>query len=345
VDCPTAVLAPQDDPLVCTATYTVTQQDVDNGTVVNDAHVSATVPGSAEPWEEDASATVIGTQTASIGLVKSADEPSFAAAGQTLHYRFVVTNTGNVTLTDLTVVDPLVGLSAISCPASTLAPAASTTCTATYVTAQADVDAGQVVNTATATAFAPAAQGLAAAAVVTVSAQSSVTVPAVQAPGFQLVKSVEETTFSAGSTLHYRFLVTNTGNTTIQQLAVNDPLPGLSAVTCPVAALAPGESTTCTATYVATANDVANGRIVNTATVVGTPLQGVPLVSEPSTVEVAAVVTPPPPPPSTTPTEPSVPGELPATGGNSNQLTGIALVLTLAGLLVVGTVRRRRRTA
>ena len=40
------------------------------------------------------------------------------------------------------VTDPMAGLSAITCPATSLAPAALETCTATYTTTQADVDAG-----------------------------------------------------------------------------------------------------------------------------------------------------------------------------------------------------------
>ncbi len=44
--------------------------------------------------------------------------------------------------------DPTVG--AVLCPVTTLAPDASTTCTATYTLTQADVDAAAVVNIATA---------------------------------------------------------------------------------------------------------------------------------------------------------------------------------------------------
>jgi hypothetical protein len=44
----------------------------------------------------------------------------------------------------------LPGLSAVTCPSTTLAPGASETCTATYVTTAAEVDAGSVTNTATA---------------------------------------------------------------------------------------------------------------------------------------------------------------------------------------------------
>ncbi|HWL44366.1 MAG TPA: LPXTG cell wall anchor domain-containing protein [Ilumatobacter sp.] len=351
VDCPTNVLAPQDDPLVCEATYTVTQHDLDTGFVTNDAHLTATAPGVDEPWEQDASATVIGTQTASVQLVKSAQEPTFGAPGQTLHYRFAVTNTGNVTLTDVAVIDPLDGLSTITCPDTTLAPGASTTCTATYSTTQDDVEAGRVVNTATATATGPTPiQGPAPI----VSADSTVTVPAVQSPGLSLVKTVEETSFTAGTTLHYRFTVTNTGNVTVTDLSIDDPMPGLSAVTCEAATLAPGVSTTCTATYIATPADVAAGTVTNTATAVGTGIGTDALESAPSSVDVDALVTPPTIPtipptiPTTPPTAPPTPvltGDLPSTGGSSTQTVTVAAVVLLVGLVVLASTRRRRSPA
>ena len=51
---------------------------------------------------------------------------------------------------------------------------------------------------------------------------------------------------TAGDTIAYTFVVTNTGNVTLDSVAVDDPLVG--AVSCPVTTLAPGASTTCTAT-------------------------------------------------------------------------------------------------
>ena len=66
------------------------------------------------------------------------------AVGGTIAYTFLVTNTGNVTLDPVTVADPKVG--AVTCPVTTLAPGASTTCTATYTLLQADVDAGHVAQ-------------------------------------------------------------------------------------------------------------------------------------------------------------------------------------------------------
>lgn len=58
-----------------------------------------------------------------------------------------MTNTGNVSLTGIAVTDP--NTSIVSCPTTTLAPGASTTCTGRHAVVQADIDAAAVVNTAT----------------------------------------------------------------------------------------------------------------------------------------------------------------------------------------------------
>src|SRR6185437_9020629 len=70
-------------------------------------------------------------------------------------WSFLVRNTGTTTLTNVAVSDPFAG--PVTCPVSTLAPGDSTTCaTATpYTITQADVDAGHVRNTATASADDP----------------------------------------------------------------------------------------------------------------------------------------------------------------------------------------------
>ena len=90
--------------------------------------------------------TVPGAQTPGLLVVKSADEASFAAVGEVLHYSYVVTNTGNVTLTGVTLVDDKAD---VTCPGTSLAPGAAMTCTASYTVTQADLDAGSVVNLAT----------------------------------------------------------------------------------------------------------------------------------------------------------------------------------------------------
>jgi len=89
-------------------------------------------------------------------VVKTASIDRATAVGQAITYSFVVTNTGNLTLTDIVVNETgFTGtgtLSAVVCPAgaASLAPGAQVTCTATYTVTQADLNAGSIRNMATA---------------------------------------------------------------------------------------------------------------------------------------------------------------------------------------------------
>ena len=278
VACPSTTLPPGTS-TTCTASYVVTQADIDAGGVTNTATATGTPP-SGPPATAVDSAVVVAAAAPTISLVKVATPNNVNAAGQTINYSFVVTNSGNVTLTGVTVVDPLPGLSAITCPVSTLAPGASTTCTATYASTLADIDAGSIVNTAVVVADPPVGPPVTDSAVAVVTATS--------APAIQIDKSAAPTTVSApGQAIVYTFVVTNTGNVTLSAITVSDPLPGLGAVVCPVATLAPGASTTCTAGYVTTQADVDAGQIVNTATVGATPPAGPPVGDTDSTVVTA----------------------------------------------------------
>ncbi len=222
-----------------------------------------------------------------ISVVKSASPSTFSGAGQTITYHFLVTNTGNDTLAGDGVTDTdLPGLSAITCPQSTLAAGASEVCTATYVTTQANVNSGKVINIATAHGLPPGS------ATPLVSPPSTATVRAAPTPGLRVVKSASPSTFSrAGQTITYHFAVTNTGDETLTSVAVTDTdLPGLSAIHCPQSTLAPGAGETCTATYVTTQANVNSGKVTNIATVHGLPPgSATPLVSPPSTATVRAL--------------------------------------------------------
>ena len=63
-------------------------------------------------------------------MTPSATPGDFFGAGTPLAFNYLVTNSGNVTLHNIGVTDPLAGLSAISCPGTSLAPAATESCTA-----------------------------------------------------------------------------------------------------------------------------------------------------------------------------------------------------------------------
>ena len=76
-----------------------------------------------------------------------------AQAGETISYSIQVTNSGNVTVSSITVSDPLIAT--ITCPTSgnatiaSLSVGASETCTGSYAVTQDDIDAGHRDNTAT----------------------------------------------------------------------------------------------------------------------------------------------------------------------------------------------------
>ena len=181
-------------------------------------------------------------------LVKSATESSFDAAGETINYDYLVTNTGDVTLGAVGVVDAHAGLSGLSCPDATLAAGAFETCAATYVVTPADVSAGSVLNTAT-------AQGTPSGATTPInSLPSSVTVPYAAIGILKQVCGTEVATacgpggsgpwlssvdIPQGDTAYWKVTVTNTGDTPLSGVTVSDPLaPGcdISAATLAVGA-------------------------------------------------------------------------------------------------------------
>jgi uncharacterized repeat protein (TIGR01451 family) len=132
-----------------TATYTVTQEDIDNGLdLVN----TVSVVTFELPAPTEATETTPVDQNPMLTVVKTANPQTYALAGDLITYNFTVTNTGNVTLTNVVLSDPMNGLSAIL-PAGpvTLAPGQQQAYTATYSITLGDLVVGSVTNNATAT--------------------------------------------------------------------------------------------------------------------------------------------------------------------------------------------------
>ncbi len=281
VSCPSGSLAPGAS-VTCTGSYTVTQADVDNGSVTNTASATGTNPSSATETSNSSSVTVdASTAVSSLSLTKSVSPttPTYGAAGNVIDYSYVVTNTGTTTESSIAVSDSLIA--SVSCPPGSLAPGASETCTGSYTATQADVDAGSVTNSAT-------ASGTAINGTVPVTSNSSsVTVPASSTSSMSLVKSTTSSGYgAAGNVINYSYVVTNTGTTTLSNVAVSDNL--IASVSCPSGSLAPGASETCTGSYTVTQADVDAGSVTNTATASATNPASNPVSSASSTVTVDA---------------------------------------------------------
>ncbi|MGY0558655.1 DUF7507 domain-containing protein [Lysobacter sp. A421] len=272
--CLATILEPAES-TTCTGVYVLTQADVNAGQVMNSATAEATpptTPSNPTPPPVDSPPSTTNTpiaSTPSMTVVKSAAAPSGNAVGDTIDYSFLVTNTGNVTIDALVINDDQLTTPAV-CPVTTLAPGDTTTCTGTYVLTQADVNAGQVVNTATAAGTPPVTPGNPTPPPVD-SPPSTTNTPIASTPSMTVVKSAAAPSGNAvGDTIDYSFLVTNTGNVTIDALVINDDQLTTPAV-CPVTTLVPGDTTTCTGTYVLTQADVNAGQVVNSATAEATP--------------------------------------------------------------------------
>jgi uncharacterized repeat protein (TIGR01451 family) len=323
VSCPDGNLAPRAW-TTCTVTYTLTQHDIDAGLIENTAHAYGNPP-SGDPVSLDDDATASDTlvtrlvQQPLVSIVKTAGNPTAMEAGGELPYRFLVTNTGNVTVTNLAVADPLIG--AVSCPTASLVPNAAMTCTGVYGLTQDDFDAGKVVNTATVTGIGPNEAS--------VSAAWTVTTPLSRNPELTFTKQADATgPVAAGGHVAFTFLVTNTGNVTLSSLVVRDPM--LASVTCPATTMAPGASVLCTGSpYTVTDADAARGWIRNTAvaSVLGAELETG--LTELTATSTATVIT----------TKP-----LPNTGSPVGiGSLSLSLVILGMGILLTAVGRRRSR--
>jgi uncharacterized repeat protein (TIGR01451 family) len=257
-----------------TANYTVTQADVDGGEFTNTATATGNYIdgiGDAQSVSDDDSETVTATQNADIEIVKSSttDPNTYNQVGDVLTYDLVVTNTGSVTLTNIEVSDPQAEVT--GSPVANLGPGASATLTASYTVLQADVDAGEFTNTASATGNYTDGNG----DTQSVSDDDSETVTATLNADIEIVKSstTDPNTYSqVGDVLTYDLVVTNTGSVTLTNIEVSDPQATVTG--SPVASLEPGASAILTASYTILQADVDAGDFTNTATATGNYTDG-----------------------------------------------------------------------
>jgi len=85
------------------------------------------------------------SQTPELTIKKSVTETSYTLVGDMLHYSYLVTNTGNVSLIGVGVADDK---TMVSCPKTTLDLAEFMTCTATYTVKNADMSVENITNSA-----------------------------------------------------------------------------------------------------------------------------------------------------------------------------------------------------
>jgi hypothetical protein len=282
---------------------------VQTGLACTDDATDATVAHPLVLDEGQAVTCVLTNAISGISLVKTAliepDADGFKSVvyepedgdDETITYEYRIVNTGEVTLTDITLVDDVLG--EVTLPKTTLAPAESMTATAVHVVTDADADAGEVVNIGTVTGLTPDDQ------VVTDDDDEQVFVievlPVVLNPDISIVKTalidadddgLKTVTYdaddAAGNMVEYEYLITNTGDVTLTDITLVDDV--LGDIVLPKTTLEPGESMTATATHLVTGADADEGQIVNVAEATGSTDGGTVSATDDETVYVVEVL-------------------------------------------------------
>ena len=231
------------DTVQCTGSYSVDQARFDEGSDVDNVAVA----DSNQTGSVDDDAKTILQPGPGLGIAKTVtdvagDGPGGVAdaVGQVISYQVVVTNTGNVTLHNVSVSDPLLG--DLDCDAGTdgnqtsgftLAPGASLTCTGTYTVTQADLDTngggdGDIDNTAT--AGSNETDEVKDSAQVPVEVDGAITIS--KDPSPQLINLGAIPTDAVTKDITWKITVTNAGTSALYNVTVSDVFEATPSAAC-----------------------------------------------------------------------------------------------------------------
>ncbi len=251
------------------------------------------------------STATFSAKTPGLSVIKTVDKDE-ALVGDTLTYTIKVQNNGQTDLKNITIKDDLVSNSLTPAGKFDLKSGESKTLTATYVVKQGD----KVVNNV-ALATGKDSNGN------DVNSNSSSAVTNIKNQGLKIVKSVKETAI-AMETIKYTFVVTNTGDTTIKDVTINDDkIDETTLNPRSVNSLAKGAQAIFTANYTIPDSAKVSDKIKNTATAIGKGLNNTTVVSDPSTAECTIVE----------PAEPAI--SVSKTINNANPKTGDTVIYTI----------------
>ena len=297
---------------IATAVVTYTPQAGDPDPITN----TVTASGDGEDSGAEASAeasceTDIVNPNPAIDVAKECTE--LAHVGDTVTYRITVTNTGDEVLDGVTVMDSVLGDLSASFPDS-LAVGVSESHEFDYVVLGSDPD--PLVNEVTAAGIGTQSQ--------TPVDDTELCATDLIHPGIEIVKTVDEDTVPVGTTVTFTYVVTNTGDTTLYDISVDDDIMGHIG---DIEVLEPGQSVTLTKDFV-----VGDEPVTNVGTATGEDILGHSVSSDDdATVTPIADENPDPENPPT-----------PFTGSDAGRLGLISVVLFGIGVTVVATTRRRR---
>jgi outer membrane autotransporter protein len=172
-------------PVTCSQVYSVTQADLDAGSLVSSAQVSASSLYGSSPIVANGQVTVTAGVNSTLQLQITADPATYTKVGDNITFTYTLTNSGNVDLNGVVVTDSDSGATISGC-GSSLSVGASTSCTETYSITQADITDGSLSKNGKAVASTPGGStgsgGVQATAKISVSKAGASGAPASSAP-------------------------------------------------------------------------------------------------------------------------------------------------------------------
>ncbi|GIZ09263.1 hypothetical protein FUMI01_19900 [Flavobacterium sp. UMI-01] len=300
------------DSTTFTAVHTVTQEDINKGIVYNLATATGTPPKGTpvtgtstdptpcatcpkEPTCLDCTMTEL-KQMPSISITKDGkyedkNNDGITNVGDVIVYNFVIRNTGNVPLMNVTVTDNNATVSGGPIASLTVGAVDSTTFTAVHTVTQNDIDEGIVYNLATATGTPPKGTPVTGTSTDPTPCATCPKEPTcldctivelVRTPAISIIKTGifndenKDGFTQVGETITYQFEIKNIGNVALFNVSVTDLMPGLvlSGNTIPVLNVGQVNTSAYTATYVITRDDIIALAVSNQASVRGVDARG-----------------------------------------------------------------------
>jgi len=208
--------------------------------------------------------------TTSVGLVKKG---VYNPNNGTIDYTFEVTNTGQLTIRNLTITDDKIGVTNLNVVPDSLSPGSKGTASASYIISQEDIDLGGVTNSAGVSGFNLKGESVSDVSGNNVENDEPTVTLIAQNPSVLIQK--EAVLFADEVVMYdevsFNILVTNNGNVTLYNVLVEDPLTGFKQETTQ---LPPGGLLNYTTSYTVQASDATAGQFENEALVTAKTLNG-----------------------------------------------------------------------
>ena len=206
-----------------------------------------------------------------------------ASLGDTITYTYTITNMSTDNITDIALEDDKLG--PITLITTSLEPDESTTVISTHVVVISDftdpIAPDPIENVATVTGTDLSGEP------VTASASASVALSP-YASSLEVRKEADTGSASLHDTITYTYTITNSGDISIDGIALEDDK--LGPITLTTTSLGPGEEVEVVAPYTILLSDLEGETIVNTASVQGTDEAGNPVSALSNTVSVSLVI-------------------------------------------------------